>query len=81
MLCIDYLVYVYTLISESVVVAHIHHSCTVLFAGFWTWIYLIILDILDFNVILETWLSPHHTILNYNAKIMTLARPGMNKLE
>lgn len=43
---------------------------------------LIILDILDFEIILGmTWLSVYHLILNYNAKTMALEMPRIYRLE
>lgn len=42
---------------------------------------LIILDMLDFDVILAmTWLSPYHVVLNSNAKTVTLSMNVMDKL-
>lgn len=41
-----------TLVGESMIVIHVYHSCPTLFMVFQTWIDLVILDILDFVVIL-----------------------------
>ena len=42
---------------------------------------LIILDMVDFDVILGmTWLSPNFAILDCNAKAVTLAKPGADPL-
>lgn len=39
---------------------------------------LILLDIIDFDMILGMdWLSPHYAILNCHAKTMTLSCPGL----
>ncbi|XP_069143501.1 uncharacterized protein [Solanum lycopersicum] len=44
--------------------------------------YLIILGMIDFDVILGMdWLSPCHAILDCNAKTMTLAMPGVSRVE
>lgn len=46
-----------------------------------TYVDLIILEIVDFDVILGmTWLSPIFSILNYNANTVTLAKPEMDQL-
>lgn len=40
------------------------------------------MDLLDFDIILGmTWSSPYHTIINYNAKTMTLTIPKKDKLQ
>lgn len=49
---LNYPINVFTLIGESVMVTHVCHSCPVLFVSFQTWIDLIILDMLDFDVIM-----------------------------
>ena len=42
---------------------------------------LVILEMVDFDVILGmTWLSPNFAILDCNAKIVTLAKPGTDPL-
>ena len=42
---------------------------------------LIILDMVDFDVILGmTWLSPQFAILDCNAKTVTFAKPGTDPL-
>lgn len=52
------------------------------FYGFQTWIDLISLDMLDFDIILDmTWLSPYRVVLNYNAKTVTQEMSRMHKLE
>ncbi|XP_070050309.1 uncharacterized protein [Nicotiana tomentosiformis] len=43
---------------------------------------LLLLDMVDFDVILGMdWLSPYHAILDYQAKTVTLALPGLPRLE
>lgn len=61
---------------------HVHFSCYVLFIDVHTWVDLIILDMLDFDVILGiTYLSLYHAILKFNVKIVTLEMPGMDNLD
>ena len=51
------------------------------FVGSNTYVDLIILEMVDFDVILAmTWLSPNFAILDCNAKSMTLAKPGTDSL-
>lgn len=79
---LDSPIYMSTLIRDSIIIIHIYHVCSILFMGFQTQVDLIILDMIDFNIILRmTWVSPYHAILNYNAKTMTLEVPEMDKLE
>lgn len=49
---LDYFVYVSTLVGEFVIVSQIYCLCPKLFVGFKTWVYLIIQDMLNFDVIL-----------------------------
>ena len=50
--------------------------------GFQTWADLVILDMIDFDIILGmTWLSPYNVVLNCNTKFVTLEIPGREKLE
>ena len=51
------------------------------FVGRNTYVDLIILEMVDFDVILSmTWLSPNFAILNCSAKTVTLAKPGTDPL-
>ena len=46
-----------------------------------TYVYLVILEMDDFDVILGmTWLSPQFAILDCNSKMVTLAKPGTDLL-
>ena len=46
-----------------------------------TYVDLIILEMVDFDVILRmTWLSPNFATLDCNAKTVTLAKPGTDPL-
>lgn len=61
------------MVGDSVVVTHVYYTCSLLFMGFQPWVDLIILDMLDFYIILcMTWFSPYHAVLNYNSKIVNL---------
>ena len=63
--------------GESVIVEKVYRSCLVIFVGSNTYVDLIILEMVDFDVILGmTWLSPNFAILDCNAKTVTLAKPG-----
>ncbi|XP_070013671.1 uncharacterized protein [Nicotiana sylvestris] len=75
-------VFVSTPIGDSIVVDHVYHSCMVIIGGLETSIDLLLLDMLDFDVILGMdWLSPYHAILDYHAKTVTLALLGLPLLE
>ena len=51
------------------------------FCGGNTHVHLVILEMVDFDVILGmTWLSPNFAILDCNAKTVTLAKPGIDPL-
>ena len=70
---------VYTPVGESVLVEKVYMSCLMTFVGSRTYVDLIILEMVDFDVILGmTWLSPNFAILDCNAKTVTLAKPGMD---
>ena len=70
-----------TPMGESVIVEKVYRSCLVTFVGNNTYVDLIILEMVDFDVILGmTWLSPNFSILDCNTKTMTLAKPGTDPL-
>ena len=78
---LDMPICVSTTVSESLIVEKVYRSCLVTFVGSHTYVDLIILDIVDFDVILGmTWLSPNFAIFDCNAKTVTLAKPGTNPL-
>ncbi|XP_070035030.1 uncharacterized protein [Nicotiana tomentosiformis] len=53
-----------------------------LFAHFLGVSHLLLLKMIDFEIILGMdWLSPYHAILDYHAKIVTLAIPALPRLE
>ena len=70
-----------TLVGESAIVEKVYRSCLVTFVGSNTHVDLVILEMVDFDVILGmTWLSPNFAILDCNAKVVTLAKPGTDPL-
>ncbi|XP_070054904.1 uncharacterized protein [Nicotiana tomentosiformis] len=75
-------VYVSTPVGDFVVVDWIYRSCVVTFCGYETRADLLLLDIIDFEVILGMdWLSLYHAILDCHAKTVTLAMPELPRLE
>ncbi|XP_070039887.1 uncharacterized protein [Nicotiana tomentosiformis] len=76
------LVYVSTSVGDSVVVNHIYRSCVVTFCGYETIADLLLLNMIDFEVILGMdWLSPYHAILDCYAMTVTLAMPELPILD
>ena len=70
-----------TLVGESIIVERVYRSCLVTFVGSNTYVDLVILEMVDFDVIFGmTWLSPNFAILDCNAKTVTLAKPGTDPL-
>ncbi|XP_070026401.1 uncharacterized protein [Nicotiana sylvestris] len=75
-------VHVSTLVGDSVIVDWIYRSFVVTFCGFETRADLLLLDMIDFDVILRMdWLSPYHAVLDYHAKTVSLVIPGLPRLE
>ncbi|XP_070005131.1 uncharacterized protein [Nicotiana sylvestris] len=75
-------VYVSTPVGDSIVVDRVHRSCVVVFRGLETRADLLLLDMVDFDVILGmNWLSPYHAILDCHAKTVTLALVDLPHLE
>ncbi|XP_070039766.1 uncharacterized protein [Nicotiana tomentosiformis] len=75
-------VYVSTPVGNSVVVDPTYQSCIVTFYGYETRVDFTLLDMTDFEVILGIdRLSPYHDILDFHAKIVTLAMPELPRLE
>ncbi|XP_070046347.1 uncharacterized protein [Nicotiana tomentosiformis] len=76
------LVYVSTLVDDSVVVDRVYQSCIMTFCGYETSADLLLLDITIFEVILGMdLLSPYHAILDCHAKTNTLTMPELLTLE
>ncbi|XP_070025556.1 uncharacterized protein [Nicotiana sylvestris] len=75
-------IYVSTPVGDSVVGDRIYRSCVVTFCGFETREDLLLLDMIDFEVILGMdWLSPYHAILDCHAKTVSLVMPRLPILE
>ncbi|XP_070045365.1 uncharacterized protein [Nicotiana tomentosiformis] len=75
-------VYVSKPLGDLVVVYWVCRSCVVTFCGYETRVDLLLLDMVDFEVILGMdWLSPYHAILDCYAKTVTLAMPEFPRLE
>ncbi|XP_070026025.1 uncharacterized protein [Nicotiana sylvestris] len=71
-------IHVSTPVGDYVVVDWIYRSCVVIFCNFETRADLILLDMIDFEVILGmNCLSPYHTVLYFHAKTVTLAIPEL----
>ncbi|XP_070029038.1 uncharacterized protein [Nicotiana sylvestris] len=67
-------VYVSTPVGDSIVVDRVYRWCVVSLGRYQTRVDLLLLDMVDFDVILGMdWLSPCHAILDYHAKTVTLA--------
>ena len=70
-----------TPVGESVIVEKVYRSCLVTFVGSHTHVDFVILEMVDFDVILGiTWLSPKFAILDCKAKTVTLAKPWIDPL-
>ncbi|XP_070005680.1 uncharacterized protein [Nicotiana sylvestris] len=79
---LDPTVYVSTPVGDSLVVDCVHRSCLVTHSGFQTRADLLLLRMVDFDIILGMdWLSPHYAILDCHTKILTLAMPGVPRVE
>ncbi|XP_070010632.1 uncharacterized protein [Nicotiana sylvestris] len=75
-------IYLSTLAGDSMVMDRIYRSCVVTFYGYETRADLLLLDMIDFELILGMeWLSPYHSILDCHAKTVTLAIPDLLRLE
>ncbi|XP_070002992.1 uncharacterized protein [Nicotiana sylvestris] len=67
------LIHVSTPMGDFVVVDRIYQSCMVTFCDFETRADLLLLDMIDFEVILGMdWLSPYHAVLDCHAKTVSL---------
>lgn len=77
----DVPIYVFTLVSESLVVDCIYQGCIVIYLCRKTQADLIMLDMVDFNVVLGIYcLSPHHTILDCYPKTVNVASSSLPHL-
>ncbi|XP_070041148.1 uncharacterized protein [Nicotiana tomentosiformis] len=74
--------YVSMPIGDSIIVDRVYHSCLVVIGGFDTRVDLLLLSMVDFDAILGMdRLLPYHAILDCHAKTITLAMPGLPRLE
>ncbi|XP_015159293.1 uncharacterized protein [Solanum tuberosum] len=72
------LIHVSTPVGESLVLDQVLRSCLMTIQGYDTRVDLILLDMVDFDVILgKDWLSPYHAVLNCHAKTVTLSMSGI----
>ncbi|XP_070057147.1 uncharacterized protein [Nicotiana tomentosiformis] len=67
-----------THVGDSIVVDLVYRSCVVTIGGYETSVDILLLSMVGFEVILSVdWLPPYHAILDYHAKTVTLAMPGL----
>ncbi|XP_070014467.1 uncharacterized protein [Nicotiana sylvestris] len=70
-------VYVSMPVGDSIIVDHVYRLCVVTIGSLETSVDLILLDMVDFDVILDMdWLSPYHAILDCHSMTVTLALSG-----
>lgn len=63
--------------GESLIVTYVFCSCPVFFMGLQHWPDLVILDMIDFDLILRmTWLFLYYVMLNRSTKCVTLEIVG-----
>ncbi|XP_070002437.1 uncharacterized protein [Nicotiana sylvestris] len=75
-------VYVSMPAGDSIVMDCLYRLCLIVIGGFETRVDILLLCMVDFDVILGMdWLSPYHAILDCHAKTVTLAMPGLSRLE
>ncbi|XP_070029167.1 uncharacterized protein [Nicotiana sylvestris] len=67
---------------DPIVVDSLYQSCLVVLCGFETRVDLLLLSMVDFDIVLGMdWLFPYHAILDFHAKMVTLAMPGLPRVE
>ncbi|XP_070032857.1 uncharacterized protein [Nicotiana tomentosiformis] len=75
-------IYVSIPVKDSIVVDRVYCSCVISIGSLETSVDLLLLDMVDFAVILGMdWVSPYHAILDRHAKMVTLAMPKYPLLE
>lgn len=75
------LLHVSTFIIVFLVANQVYQSCVVTFVGRETWVDLIILDMVDFDIIVGMdWLASYHATLDCYVEIVTLATSGVPRL-
>ncbi|XP_070015104.1 uncharacterized protein [Nicotiana sylvestris] len=78
---ISSLVYISTPMGDSHVVDRVYRSCMIALSGFETRADLLLLNMVDFDVILGIdRLSTHYDILDCHAKTMKMAMPGVPRV-
>ncbi|XP_070034688.1 uncharacterized protein [Nicotiana tomentosiformis] len=76
------LIYVSTPVGDMIVVDRVSRSCIISIGGYETKVDLLLLNMVDFDVILGmNWLSQYHSILDCHAKIVTFSMPGLPQFE
>jgi len=71
-----------TPVGDSPIVDLVYRSCLIALSGFETRAGLLLLSMVDFDVILGMdGLSPHYSILACHARTVTLAMPGVPRVE
>ncbi|XP_070046484.1 uncharacterized protein [Nicotiana tomentosiformis] len=79
---IDTHVYVSTPIGDSIMLDRVYRSFVVTLCGFEMRVDSLLLDMVDFDVILDMdLLSPYHVILDCHAKTVAFAMSGLQRLE
>ncbi|XP_070046500.1 uncharacterized protein [Nicotiana tomentosiformis] len=74
--------HVSTPIGDSIIVDHMYHPCVVTVGGYETRIDFLLLNMVDFEVILGMdWLSSCHAILDCHDKTVMLMMPRLPRLE
>ncbi|XP_070028806.1 uncharacterized protein [Nicotiana sylvestris] len=69
-------------VGDTIIVDRVYRSCVVTIGGLETRVDLLLLSMVDFDEILGMdWLSPCHAILDYHAKTITLAIPGLPQIK
>ncbi|XP_070054063.1 uncharacterized protein [Nicotiana tomentosiformis] len=66
-------VYVSTLVRDSIIVDHVYRSCVITIGSLETSVDLMLLDMVDFDVILgRDWLSLYHTVLDFHTGVASI---------
>lgn len=79
---LDASIHVSAPIRDSMIMDIVYCACSVGFIGYDTWVDLVILHMVDFDVILGvSWLSPYHAILDCHAKTITIVIDGISRME
>ncbi|XP_070037181.1 uncharacterized protein [Nicotiana tomentosiformis] len=69
-------------VGDSITVDNVYHSCVVTIGSLETSVDLLLLDMVDFDIILGMdWLSPYYDVLDCHAKTVTLAMSGLPRIE